>query len=187
MKWLIIGMLSLTYSYKAVASPQLHDMMGYWVLDGSPDIIEFKACKEDATQLCGHLVQFEDTRNKSDSIWPDWLTGEEPEICGIKIVDKLSVTDNYGEFKGYIFDPEEGESYHLLIKSAKTDSLESRIYYGADTDEAVNMGINGALDGGISLFGMVSFATRAVVGEEMLGEDFMWRRVPAPETTCEAK
>jgi len=106
------------------------DITGAWMTDDGQAVIEVNACGD---LRCGRIVWLKtplDAKGRPlhDANNPNPAERQRP-ICGIQIVDGLTLQRDGSWDAGRIYDPEEGKSYDAMMK-ASGSRLEVTGYIG---------------------------------------------------------
>lgn len=113
-------------SYWAMACMALHaadglaapeDPLGLWLTAEKDAVIEFKACTDKASALCGRIVWDKDAGKPSDT-------------CGVTIA-RLDRYDGEAWRDGWVFDPRDGKKYKGVLR-VKGSEILLRAFVGAE-------------------------------------------------------
>ena len=168
----------------AIAARDPDPIEGYWHIAAAQSTILLEPCKAGSDKLCGRLVKFAGDPNQRDlqnASLLDW--GQ--KICGSKVIFDLTRTESPTTYAGRFYDPEDGNYLNLLVSTVGKNRMETRLYHGADMDEALNLAVTSAIEGSIPVFDTISLATRATIGRQHLGENMVWLRVQKPRAACD--
>ncbi|BAF87649.1 MULTISPECIES: DUF2147 domain-containing protein [Azorhizobium] len=110
------------------ASP---DAAGVWLTDDGEAAVEFKACPEG---LCGTIVwlktPLDEGQPAQDDNNPDASLRSRP-LCGLPIVGGLRRNGDRLD-GGWIYDPESGRRYQLVIRQHEREALDVTAYMGVE-------------------------------------------------------
>ncbi|MBF9235271.1 DUF2147 domain-containing protein [Microvirga alba] len=103
---------------------ELADIRGVWLVDDGESAVEITAC---GAARCGRVIWLkdgndEDGRPLLDRHNPDANLRSHP-VCGLQIIGGLKPQLDGSWDQGRIYDPEEGKTYDLEIRSAGPDVL----------------------------------------------------------------
>lgn len=156
---------------------------GYWHIAAEQSTVFLEPCEASPDKLCGRLVKFVEDPNERDLQNPSLLDWGQ-KICGSKVIFDLVRTESPTTYAGRFYDPEGGNYLNLLVSVVAENRMDTRLYHGADMDEALNLAVSSAIEGKIPVFDTISLATRATIGKEHLGETMAWQRVQKPNDPC---
>jgi hypothetical protein len=135
-------------------------------------------------ELCGRLVAYEGEADQRDYANPDWLAWGQ-RLCGAVIVTQLKRKEDENLYAGYLYAPESGDTLYLELSMFMPSRISAKSFYGADLEEAVDLGISALLGGAPSAYDILWLLTRATIGEEALGETQEWARVESAGRSCD--
>ena len=93
------------------------DAKGWWLTAARDAVIEFKACAEDGTALCGHIV------------W-DRDAGTAHDTCGTQIARYARYADQAWR-DGWAFDPRDERKYRSVVR-VQGDDMRLRAFVGTE-------------------------------------------------------
>ena len=107
------------------------DVTGLWLTDDGEGVVEITPCGE---LLCGRIVWLKEPYDEKGQPIRDVNNPTPAErdrlLCGAQIIQDLKHQDDDSWDGGYVYDPEEGKSYRVMLKAAGDDRLEVRGYIG---------------------------------------------------------
>ena len=114
----------------AAAAPAA-DVTGLWLTDDGEGVVEIVPCGE---LRCGRIVWLKEPLDEKgrpirDVNNPSPAERQRP-LCGAQIIDGLVRQDDDSWDDGHIYDPEEGKTYSVILKTDGDGRLEVRGYMG---------------------------------------------------------
>lgn len=156
---------------------------GNWRIDDQGTLLQLEPCRtKNAKTYCGRITWLGVDRGARDFANKDiWQWGR--RLCGAEILSNLRPDPTGGWRGGRLYDPESGDIYHVTVNTRPDGALDVYAYYGASSDEAVDLAI-AAVRGELSVMDAASFVTRAAIGKSDLGDTLVWARTEAPPQSC---
>lgn len=148
-------------------------LFGIWTMADGVTRIEIEICDED--KVCGRLIGFEGNPDAVDELNASFSDWGRP-LCKAPILTQLKKEADGSFYRGRIYNPEDGETYHLMLGEIVPGELEAHYYLGADADEFVSVAISSALGDAPSIIDSAYLAVRAAFGEKHIGETEIWSR-----------
>lgn len=104
---------------------------GIWLDHTGSGAIEIVPC---GTQLCGHIIWIKNPLNAagqplSDKYNPQPVKRARP-ICGLQVIGNLKRQPGSGWDQGWVYDPKEGKTYDVEVRSSGRDRLTVTGYMG---------------------------------------------------------
>lgn len=105
--------------------------VGLWIDHTGRGAVEISQC---GTDLCGRIVWLKDPHDKQgrplvDALNEDKRMRDRP-ICGLQIIGGLKLQRDGSWDNGWIYDPEQGESFDVEVRMRGTDGLQVKGYKG---------------------------------------------------------
>lgn len=104
---------------------------GLWIDHTGRGAIEIKACP---TGLCGQIVWMQDPNDKQGRPLVDGLNEDRRmrvrPICGLQIIGGLKLQSDGSWDRGWIYDPEQGESFDVELRLRSAEKLQVKGYKG---------------------------------------------------------
>ena len=105
--------------------------IGVWFDHSGRGAVEISPC---ASGLCGHIVWLQNLNDKSGRPLRDALNGDTTKrnrpICGLQIIGGLKPQSDGSWDLGWIYDPEQGESFDLELRLLGGGGLQVKGYKG---------------------------------------------------------
>lgn len=106
-------------------------LIGTWIDHSGRGAVEFTAC---GTALCGRIVWMKDPNDAAgkpltDGNNPDTAKRRSP-ICGLQVIGDTKPQADGSHDQGWIYDPEDGKSYSVEVRSVSPNILTVRGYAG---------------------------------------------------------
>ena len=115
----------------AQPQPQAQGPVGLWFDHTGRGAVEISPCGND---LCGRIVWLKDLNDKNGRPLRDALNGETGKrnrpICGLQVIGGLKQQSDGSWDKGWIYDPEQGESFDVELRLRGADGLQVKGYKG---------------------------------------------------------
>jgi len=111
----VLGVVMACVSFSAHAET----FTGTWITEDGASIVSIEVCSDAVDQFCGYLVQFPSTGN----------TALDRALCEFRMLGGLSSGVD-GLVDGWIFDPESGSAYNLIIRGGKPAGAINLLVYG---------------------------------------------------------
>ena len=166
------------------AERQAELVEGWWRIGGTGTEIVIRSCEQGKRDdLCGRLVAFDGNLDQRDYANPDWLAWGR-RLCGAVIISALRREEAEGVYSGRLYDPDSGDTLQLELRLHDSSEIQAKSFYGADIEEAADLGISALLGGVPSVYDVAWLLTRAVAGEEALNETQTWTRVDGVSGSC---
>ena len=105
--------------------------IGLWYDHTGRGAVEISQC---ASGLCGHIVWLKNLNDKSgrplrDALNDDTAKRNRP-ICGLQVIGGLKPQSDGSWDKGWIYDPEQGESFDVELRLLGASGLQVKGYKG---------------------------------------------------------
>lgn len=91
------------------ATAQAGTFNGLWLTDDREGVVSITACHDAKSRVCGYLVRFPKTGHKE----------LDRKLCGAKLIGNMKALGNRLT-GGWIFDPENDQTYNLTIRAKKS-------------------------------------------------------------------
>jgi uncharacterized protein (DUF2147 family) len=105
--------------------------VGVWIDHTGRGAVEIAPC---AQELCGRIIWLQQPNDKQGRPLRDGLNAEKAKrnraICGLQIIGGLKRQRDGSWDNGWIYDPEQGESFDVEIRLRGPDSLQVKGYKG---------------------------------------------------------
>ncbi|MBD1546003.1 DUF2147 domain-containing protein [Roseibium aggregatum] len=111
---LLLGGALLTAT---VAASHAADATGEWIRPSGSSKIRISPCGD---ALCGKLIWLREPRNDTQN--PDPARRSRP-LLGVQIVNAMKPTGTAGQWKGEVYNAEDGKTYTGYLKLTAPDSL----------------------------------------------------------------
>lgn len=157
---------------------------GFWELPDNTTILEFGECEVGESEMCGQIVAFYGDPYKRDYQNSDVFKAGQ-RVCGTTVALNLKWDSSEPIFKGNYYSLADGQYYNLALASNQNDVLLAQVYMGTTPDEVIDVAIDTALSGPLSLFDGLALATRATLGRDVLTNTTAWERVQEPRVRCD--
>lgn len=133
--WLVVAPQSAIGQSAPAASttavPPPSGPVGLWIDHTGRGAVEIVPC---ANQLCGRIVWLKEPNDKQGRPLVDALNEDKRKrarsICGLQIIGQLQVQRDGSWDNGWIYDPEQGESFDVEIRLRSPDKLQVKGYKG---------------------------------------------------------
>ncbi len=115
----------------AQATPAPLGPVGVWIDHTGRGVVEIQPCGQG---LCGNIVWMQDPNDKKGQPLRDRLNGDAKKrsrlICGLPVLGgHKQMQDGSGD-AGWIYDPEQGESFDVELRMRSPDLLQVKGYKG---------------------------------------------------------
>lgn len=121
----------LALSGPAVAQQAAGGPIGLWLDHTGRGAIEIAPC---ANALCGRIVWLKEPKDKQGRPLVDALNEDRRQrlrpICGLQIIGDLRLQNDGSWDNGWIYDPEQGESFDVEVRLRTPDMLQVKGYKG---------------------------------------------------------
>lgn len=111
------------------AAPVPEGPLGVWLDHTGRGAVEIVPC---ATELCGRIVWMKEPIDKTGKPLVDSQNSDQTRrnapICGLQIIGGLKQQRDGSWDNGWIYDPEQGESFDLEVRLLKDQSLQVKGY-----------------------------------------------------------
>lgn len=107
---------------------------GVWIDHTGRGAVEITTCAPNAKTLCGRIVWMKAPTDKQgqplrDGLNPNRALRTRP-ICGLQVIGELKPQRDGSWDNGWIYDPEQGESFDVEIRLRAPDVLQVKGYKG---------------------------------------------------------
>ena len=113
----------------AVVSPVPEGLVGVWLDHTGRGAVEIVPC---ASELCGRIVWMKEPLDKTGKPLVDGQNSDKARraapICGLQIIGGLKQQRDGSWDNGWIYDPEQGESFDLEVRLLQDQSLQVKGY-----------------------------------------------------------
>lgn len=114
--------------------PVLPEITGVWLDDTGKGAIEIAVCPGQPERLCGRIVWLKDPFDRAGKPLTDGYNPvaaqRQRQICGLPVIGDLKRVGGQTWDNGWIYDPKEGKSYDVEIRSRGPDKLTVTGYIG---------------------------------------------------------
>lgn len=104
---------------------------GLWYDHTGRGAVEISQC---GSGLCGHIVWLKNLNDKNGRPLVDILNGDSKKrnkpICGLQVIGGLKAQSDGSWDKGWIYDPEKGESFDVELRMLTSGGLQVKGYKG---------------------------------------------------------
>ena len=111
--------------------PQPPSPVGTWIDHTGRGAIDIQPCGEG---LCGFLVWMKEPNDKKGQPLRDSLNEDRAkrrrQVCGLQIIGGLQAMRDGSWDRGWIYDPEQGESFDVELRLRSADQLQVKGYKG---------------------------------------------------------
>jgi len=126
----IFGLLVTAIAGPGAAAPDKPREMGIWYNHSGKGAVEIRPCGDtgrDAKRLCGFIVWLREPNNKrgeplTDGYNPQRSKRRRP-ICGLPVLGSLRPMSDGSWDQGWVYDPEQGQSFDAAIELRSHDRL----------------------------------------------------------------
>lgn len=105
--------------------------VGVWIDHTGRGVVEIQACGQG---LCGNIVWMQEPNDKKGQPLRDRLNGDAAKrsrlICGLPVLGGLKQMPDGSWDAGWIYDPEQGESFDVELRLRTPDVLQVKGYKG---------------------------------------------------------
>lgn len=117
----------------AHAQPSQPSVFGRWLSQDKDGVIEISICGDGTA--CGRLAWFRPSPEDADK--PPPVDEHDPDpalrgrpLCGLVILGGFKPKSDRDWVDGWVYDPENGKTYHATMRLARNDTLRLRGYIG---------------------------------------------------------
>lgn len=112
--------------------PQKPSPIGLWIDHTGRGAVEITSCA--ANDLCGRIVWLKEPTDKKGKPLVDGLNEDRKlrnrPICGLQVIGGLKAQRDGSWDNGWIYDPEQGESFDVEVRLRGADGLQVKGYKG---------------------------------------------------------
>lgn len=125
-----------TSAFAAKEAPDPSDVTGYWLSEGKGLMVEISRCKGDEEALCGRIAWLKDPENEETGAPKRDIENPDPALrdrtwCGLTVIEGLKFNHGRWDWKGgSVYNPKDGHSYSVKLRSGDGNLLEIRAYIG---------------------------------------------------------
>ena len=105
--------------------------LGLWYDHTGRGVVEISQC---GSGLCGHIVWLKNLTDKNGQPLVDNLNGDTKmrnrPICGLQVIGGVKAQSDGSWDNGWIYDPEQGDSFDVELRLLSTGSLQVKGYKG---------------------------------------------------------
>ncbi|MGE0698324.1 MAG: DUF2147 domain-containing protein, partial [Hyphomicrobiaceae bacterium] len=116
---------------QARPEPQPPGPVGVWIDHTGRGAVEIVPC---GTGLCGRIVWMQQPNDKTGQPLRDKLNEDRRlrnrTICGLQVIGDLKLMRDGSWDRGWIYDPEQGESFDVELRLRSPDELQVKGYKG---------------------------------------------------------
>lgn len=115
--FLTAGLIAVGLAATSATLASAADAKGDWVRPNGASKIRISSC---GASLCGKLIWLREPRDDTQN--PDASKRGRP-LLGVQIVQSMKPTDQADQWKGKVYNAEDGKTYNGFIKLVSSDEL----------------------------------------------------------------